>query len=262
MRRLDNIINIRTNYNDIYEKLVEHPCKIYNDKECIYEGLYNKEIGIKIENPEQSLIVFEVDGSSIVMTISENKSLNEFISIFEESQQSYDEVMTNPKLYNKIINLSIDFPKFPSLIEGNNIKNAYYFLCEDDSIPGDGLPDEDEKKKKKDLKRRGEIQFTIWEEPDKKVPWIESNTGYQKIQYTYENKKKGLSIDFLLGYQDGNWKLWTGKPGGASYDDDPYCNLKEHKFDKAIIAALDKVEEIIDNVEENPDEWPQFYINI
>lgn len=116
--------------------------------------------------------------------------------------------------------------------------------------------DDDEKKK---LTRRGNIKFTIWEEPKKKVNWLDDNNKYQKIEYQYRDKEKNIDIDFLLGFQNNSWKLWIGKIGAITYDDDPWCDFKTNKFAEGIVAALDKVEEFIDDVEENPDNWVQFY---
>lgn len=121
----------------------------------------------------------------------------------------------------------------------------------------DDEDNEDDEKKK--LTRRGNIKFTIWEEPKKKVNWLEDNQKYQKIEYQYRDKEKNVDIDFLLGFQDNSWKLWIGKIGAITYDDDPWCDFKTDKFSEGIVAALDKVEEFIDDVEENPDNWVQFY---
>lgn len=109
---------------------------------------------------------------------------------------------------------------------------------------------------------RGNIKFTIWEEPDKKVNWLEDNQKFQKIEYKHEDKKKKIFIDFLLGYQDEEWKLWVGKIGSLSYDDDPYCGFDTDDFSKAIVACLDKVQEFIADVEENPDNWVQYYKDV
>lgn len=117
---------------------------------------------------------------------------------------------------------------------------------------------EDEDKEK--TTRRGQIKFTIWEEPDKKVTWLDDNEKYQKIEYKLEDKEKGLSIDFLLGFQDGSWKLWIGKIGSCSYDDDPYCSFDTDKFSEGIVAALDKVEEFLQKVKDDPDNYVQYYI--
>ena len=123
----------------------------------------------------------------------------------------------------------------------------------DDENKDDDKPSDDE------LTRRGNIKFTIWEEPKKKVNWIDNNEKYQKIEYQYRDKDKDINIDFLLGFKDGSWKLWIGKIGAISYDDDPWCSFDTKKFSEGIVAALDKVEEFVDDVEENPDNWVQFY---
>lgn len=128
---------------------------------------------------------------------------------------------------------------------------------------GDNVPEEDnEKPDDKLLVRRGNIKFTIWEEPDKKVSWITDNKKWQKIEYKYEDKEKDIHIDFLLGFQDDSWKLWIGKIGAISYDDDPYCDFRTKSFKEAILSALDKVVEFIDDVEEDPQNWVQFYKKI
>ena len=122
-------------------------------------------------------------------------------------------------------------------------------------IKEDDKQDEEEK-----TTRRGQIKFTIWEEPDKKVTWLNDNEKYQKIEYKLEDKDTGISIDFLLGFQEGSWKLWIGKIGSCSYDDDPYCSFDTDKFSEGIVAALDKVEEFLQKVKDEPDNYVQYYI--
>lgn len=120
---------------------------------------------------------------------------------------------------------------------------------------------ESDKENKKTI-QRGKIKFTIWEEPDKKVKWLDNNEDYQKIEYKLEDKEKGLSIDFLLGFKDDSWKLWIGKIGSCSYDDDPYCSFNTKSFAEGIVAALDKVEEFLEMVEKDPQNYVQYYINL
>ena len=117
----------------------------------------------------------------------------------------------------------------------------------------------EDKDSKTPSKERGKIKFTIWEAPDKKVNWLNDNKSYQKIEYKLEDKEKKLYIDFLLGFQDGSWKLWIGKIGATSYEDDPYTNLDTDNFAQAIVKALDKVEEFLKDVEEDPENYIQFY---
>ena len=121
---------------------------------------------------------------------------------------------------------------------------------------------EENKDEEKQSTERGKIKFTIWEEPDKKVTWLNNNEKYQKIEYKYEDKKEGLAIDFLLGFQEDSWKLWIGKIGSCSYDDDPYCSFDTDKFSEGIIAALDKVEEFLEKVKEDKSNYVQFYVKL
>ena len=107
---------------------------------------------------------------------------------------------------------------------------------------------------------RGNIKFTIWEAPDKKVKWLNNNKDYQKIEYQYKDKKLGIEIDFLLGFKDNTWKLWIGKIGAISYDDDPWVDLDCDNFKDAILKCLDYTADFIEVVKVNKDNWVQFYI--
>ena len=109
---------------------------------------------------------------------------------------------------------------------------------------------------------RGKIKFTIWETPDKKVRWVKDNNAFTKIEYKLEDNKKKLYIDFLLGFKDNSWKLWIGKIGATTYDSDPYCDFETKSFAHAIVNALDKVEEFLEQVEEDPINYVQFYKNL
>ena len=112
----------------------------------------------------------------------------------------------------------------------------------------------------KKSKEKDDIKFTIWEAPDKKVKWLNNNTDYLKIEYQYKNKKLGIEIDFLLGFKENTWKLWIGKIGSISYDDDPWINLDCDNFKDAILKCLDYTEEFIEDVKNNKCNWVQFYI--
>lgn len=121
---------------------------------------------------------------------------------------------------------------------------------------------DEEDKEEKDDSIRSDIQFTVWEEPDKKVTDLENNDKYQKIEYKHEDKDKKISIDFLLGYKDGSWKMWVGKIGSCSYDDDPYLSFNTDNFKKAVVMSLDKIEEFIKNVEDDRDDYIQYYVHM
>ena len=56
--------------------------------------------------------------------------------------------------------------------------------------------------------------------------------------------------------------MWVGKIGSCSYDDDPYCSFDTDDFKKGIVLFLDKVEEFINNVEDDPEDYVQYYITM
>lgn len=113
--------------------------------------------------------------------------------------------------------------------------------------------------KSKQNKVRDGIKFTIWRRPEKKIKWLSDNKSYQKIEYKFEDRENMIFIQFLLGYDDNTWKLWAGKIGGVSYDDDPYCKLDTDDFAQAILKGCDKIEEIIDKVKKEPTNYIQYY---
>ena len=110
------------------------------------------------------------------------------------------------------------------------------------------------------LKERAEIKFKIWKDGGELADWITDKDGYQKIEYVFKDKEKGITIDFLLGRKDGKWWLWAGKNGAVNYDDQPYKDLDVVSFQDAIMTSLDKIQELIEDVRENPDNWSQYYI--
>lgn len=141
------------------------------------------------------------------------------------------------------------------------IEECLLIEAEDEKSEDGAKNDKDSNEGDEKTTERADIKFTIWKEAGVKVDWLEKYDPYQKIEYVYKNKEDNICIDFLLGFKDNKWQLWAGKDGAIGYDDDPFFNLKERRFDKAIVAALDKVQEIIQDVKDNPDNWPQFYLN-
>ena len=111
-----------------------------------------------------------------------------------------------------------------------------------------------------ELKERAEIKFKIWKDGGERADWITDKDGYQKIEYVYKDKEKGITIDFLLGRKDGSWFVWAGKDGAVNYDDQPYKDLKTPYFKDAIMNSLDEIQGLIKDVKENPDNWAQYYV--
>lgn len=108
---------------------------------------------------------------------------------------------------------------------------------------------------------RGDIKFTIWTSPDNKTTELKNNEAYQKIEYKLIDKTDNIEIDFLLGYQDESWKIWIGKIGSCSYDDDPFKSFNTDNFKKAIVMALTEIEDFVAKVKEDPQDYIQYYKN-
>lgn len=121
--------------------------------------------------------------------------------------------------------------------------------------------DEKEEEEKKRTELRANVKFTIWKESKQQVDWLDNNEAYQKLEYKYINKDKQIQIHFLLGFKNGTWQLWIGKIGAVGYDDDPYYDLKKKDFKDGLLAAVDKTCDFIEEVENDPENWVQFYKN-
>lgn len=134
------------------------------------------------------------------------------------------------------------------------MKNLKDYILEAEEIKDDS---QDQSQEKNNIKPY--IKYTIWEAPDKKVLELNDNNDYQKIEYKYYDKEKGIEIDFLLGLLENNWQLWVGKLGSCSYDDEPYFNFNTDNFKKAIVMSLDTIEEFINKVIEDPQNYVQYY---
>ena len=122
----------------------------------------------------------------------------------------------------------------------------------------------EESEDKEKTTERGNIKYVIWKAPDQKVNWLKDNEDFLKIEYKHIDKEKHIEIDFLLGYvsEEDTWKLWIGKIGALSYDDDPYCDFETNKFAEAIVMSLDKTQEFLREVEDDPQNWVQYYKDI
>ena len=105
-------------------------------------------------------------------------------------------------------------------------------------------------------KLRGDKVMKITNKLNLPQPFVDAVTR----EYQYKDKKLGIEIDFLLGFKDNTWKLWIGKIGAISYDDDPWVNLDCDNFKDAILKCLDYTADFIEDVKGYKDNWVQFYI--
>lgn len=117
----------------------------------------------------------------------------------------------------------------------------------------------------KDNEIRAKLKFLIYKEDGKTVDWLKDREDYQKIECNYEDEPDfddGIKVSFLLGRKDGTWQLWAGKPGVVTYADEPYKDLETEKFEDAIMKSLDKAEDLIKQIKDEPNNWVQFFVNV
>lgn len=277
---MDSLLQLRKDLPDLWDDLLQYECEMSSNGVVLYKGKLTEEQIDSYKDTKKDIYVrFNIDKDRHVMlSLNEDNATNKFES-YIKSDQTFEELMNDPKTFNSLMNLANSLPDVqinseilkeyitPTIKKsitkyGNNYRKLFEHFILIKEEDGDGLPDEDEEKNKEKLTERGNIKFTIWKEPDKKIKWLDSNTGYQKIEYIYKDEKEGMQVDFLLGFKEGSWRLWVGKVGSVSYDDDPYCNFETSKFSEAIILALDKVQEMIEDIKEDPANWVQFFVNV
>lgn len=269
---MKTLTELKEQWPNLYNRLIECDFRaLYNDN-VIWDAPFSETMEFP-ENIDKSKVVYEfkLNNKVVFFLAEENKDIDKIPNLFKNG---FDNIYKNFKLFNQAMNIANSLPSFQldeSLFDDNikksirkygmNFKKLYEaYLLEAESEEDSPLGTEGAKEDEKD-NERAEIKFTIWESPDKKVKWLNKNDKYQKIEYKFEDKEKHIKIDFLLGFHENSWKLWMGKWGSTSYDDEPYFDFKTEDFAVGITSALDKVQEILDQVREEPDDWVQFYVN-
>lgn len=286
------------NHKPIYEQLIGRQCKVSYEGKTLYEGNFTRSCLYGYDNYDKSKIVVGVllEDNCLLFTLEDNRYINKLTSL-----GTYKQIQENSKLYNTAIYLSNFVPfvglyeniectpmnKIKMLFEADEDEGGASMDGGSDETGADGgsmdqTADSDASteqpetnqdpnaalgqegaKEDKDAKRRKDVKFTIWTDENKSTTSIKKGEKYLKIEYVYRNKKKNVVIDFLIGkdLNEHKWSLFAGKPGSASYDDDPIKDLKADTLADAINNSIDEVLKVIDDVEGNPDNWVQFYIH-
>lgn len=298
MRNFVSLRYVHDNVPSIWKYMTEHTCILKKFGTTIYEGVLDEGKYLKYlsddDSPSITVECYVNPDSTVLLTVENNdyiekvKSLSSRASSFSSAEAKVEDIIGNPKLYCEAINLITMIP----MVEGKSWKDKIKYVLEegeeeegqgmDDAAASEENPDEDSENKDSedsedskdsaalgqdgakedaDAKQRSEIQFKIFTAPDKQVTDLKEGEKYLKIEYVYRDKKAGIEIDFLIGKkkEDGNWQLYIGKPGSASYDDDPYKSLETKELSKAINTAVDKVIDLIKEVKKDKDNWVQFY---
>lgn len=276
MRNFVSLREVREQAPSIWKYLTEHECSIKQKNDSIYEGKMTDGKFLKYVSQDNAHVLtlecyVNLD-STILLTIDKNPYIDKVKSL-----GSLEEILSTPKLYCEAVNYIMNIP----MVKGDTWQEKIKYVVEDeegmdDAVEQDNNDDNDNDENSssdalgqqgaKDdakAKERADVQFKIFTAPDKQVTDLKEGEKYLKIEYVYRDKKEGIEIDFLIGKkkEDGDWQLYVGKPGSASYDDDPYKSLKTKDLSKAINTAVDEAIELIDDVKKDKDNWVQFYIH-
>lgn len=263
--------DIKKNHYYIIQEFKYKPCTISYCGTNLYEGKFT---GSAIERYyyddkyDTSKVLIDItiqEDSHFLMTLEDNPYIEESINFIKENG-GIDNL--DGSQYCHLINLGISLPVLPTCESSDAISRIKAILEAEGDMGQDSNGDNNsaplgtEGAKKDDMdKKESDVKFTIWEAPSKQVDWLKDEDKYLKIEYIYNNKEKDIIIDFLLGKKDGTWQLYAGKKGSVSYDDDSMKDLKKDNFKDGILAAIEFVTDFIKKVEDNPDDWDQFYVH-
>lgn len=298
---MESLQHIKESNHTLYDKLQQNSEKcivtlnsniLYTGRmiESVYESLMSN------KNPEKILVEYIVGDNDIMMTLTNNPAINEAVEEYKKYK-----VDNNAASWNMLMFLESKLPVLPNVKGSGEFGTIKWLLeaeGEDDSSqPMDGGDEGSDGDNGQDMqtsdsdvdmsqdayqntdpenalgqkgaeddeknKLKSDVKFTIWTSTDEKTTSLKKGEKYLKIEYIYKDKKKGIIIDFLIGKDMKNkkWSLFAGKQGAVSYDDDALKDLKADNLKDAILNAIDEVIDFIKEVEDDKDNWVQFYIN-
>lgn len=299
---MESLQHIKESNHTLYDKLQQNSekCIVTLNGNILYTGRMTESVYESLmsnKNPEKILVEYIVDDNDIMMTLVTNNAIDEAVEEYKKYK-----VDNNAASWNMLMFLESKLPVLPNakgsgefgtikwLVEsegdddsgqsmdgedeGGDANNEQDMQTSDSDVdmsqdteqntdPENALgqkgAEEDEKNKLK-----SDVKFTIWTSTDEKTTSLKKGEKYLKIEYIYMDKKKGIIIDFLIGKDMKNkkWSLFAGKQGAVSYDDDALKDLKADNLKDAILNAIEEVVDFIKEVEDDKDNWVQFYINI
>ena len=298
---MESLQHIKESNHTLYDKLQQNSEKCIVTLNCniLYTGRMTESVYESLlsnKNPEKILVEYIVGDNDIMMTLTNNPAINEAVEEYKKYK-----VDNNAASWNMLMFLESKLPVLPNvkgsgefgtikwLVEAEGDDSGQSMDGEDEGSSDDNGQDmqtsdsdvdmnqdaeqntdpenalgqkgaEDDEKNK----LKSDVKFTIWTSTDEKTTSLKKGEKYLKIEYIYKDKKKGIIIDFLIGKDMKNkkWSLFAGKQGAVSYDDDALKDLKADNLKDAILNAIDEVVDFIKEVEDDKDNWVQFYINI
>lgn len=299
---MESLQHIKESNHILYDKLQQNSekCIVTLNGNILYTGRMTESVYESLlsnKNTEKILVEYIVGDNDIMMTLTNNPAIDEAVEEYKKYK-----VDTNAASWNMLMFLESKLPVLPNVRGSGEFGTIKWLLeaegddnSEQSMNGGDGGSDSDngqdmqtsdsdvdtgqdaeqntdpenalgqkgaENDEKNKLKK--DVKFTIWTSTDEKTTSLKKGEKYLKIEYIYKDKKKGIIIDFLIGkdMKDKKWSLFAGKQGAVSYDDDALKDLKADNLKDAILNAIDEVVDFIKEVEDDKDNWVQFYINI
>lgn len=298
---MESLQHIKESNHTLYDKLQQNSekCIVTLNGNILYTGRITESVYESLmsnKNPEKILVEYIVGDNDIMMTLVTNNAIDEAVEEYKKYK-----VDNNAASWNMLMFLESKLPVLPNVKgsgEFGTIKWLVEAEGDDDSEQsmdgedegGDGDNEQDMQTSDSDVdmsqdteqntdpenalgqkgaeedeknKLKSDVKFTIWTSTDEKTTSLKKGEKYLKIEYIYKDKKKGIIIDFLIGKDMKNkkWSLFAGKQGAVSYDDDALKDLKADNLKDAILNAIDEVVDFIKEVEDDKDNWVQFYIN-
>lgn len=116
-------INSIKNNQELFEKLLKYECKVSYNNKILYEGLFNENIDTKKYNKSQLIYDVNINNNHIIFLGEENKNIEILNKLFEDKE--FNEILNNPKLFNKAMNLANNLPlyNFDNRLFENDIKD-------------------------------------------------------------------------------------------------------------------------------------------
>lgn len=299
---MESLQHIKESNHTLYDKLQQNSekCIVTLNGNILYTGRMTESVYESLmsnKNPEKILVEYIVDDNDIMMTLVTNNAIDEAVEEYKKYK-----VDNNAASWNMLMFLESKLPVLPNVKRSGEFGTIKWLVeAEGDDDSGQSMDGEDEggdanneqdmqtsdsdvdmsqdteqntdpenalgqKGAEEDEKNKlkSDVKFTIWTSTDEKTTSLKKGEKYLKIEYIYKDKKKGIIIDFLIGKDMKNkkWSLFAGKQGAVSYDDDALKDLKADNLKNAILNAIDEVVDFIKEVEDDKDNWVQFYINI
>lgn len=125
---MENLKDIAINNPEIYEMLMSKQCKVTLCNSTLYEGILNDMPEVIDDKIDTSMILCEFtleDDKKYICTLTHNEQIDKYADIIKE--QSFEELMQNPKMYNKLINMAYLLPAINICEDENICKEGYAY---------------------------------------------------------------------------------------------------------------------------------------